>query len=83
MQRVALIGARRTPMAAFQGSLSSLSAPELAAVAIMAAVTDAAIAHEQPKMLVGIALANRMARQIWAMLTKKEDYRDPALAVTA
>ena len=34
----------------------------------------------KPKMLVGIALANRMARQIWAMLTKNEDYRDPALA---
>lgn len=37
----------------------------------------------KPKMLVGIALANKMARQIWAMLTKKEDYRDPALAVAA
>jgi len=34
----------------------------------------------KPKMLVGIGLANRMARQIWAMLTKNEDYRDPALA---
>ena len=34
----------------------------------------------KPKMLVGIALANKMARQIWAMLTKKEDFRDPALA---
>lgn len=34
-------------------------------------------------MLVGIALANKMARQIWAMLTKEEDYRDPTLAVTA
>jgi len=34
----------------------------------------------KPKMLVGIALANRMARQIWAMLKKNEDYRDPALA---
>lgn len=33
----------------------------------------------KPKMLVAIALANKMARQIWAMLTKKEDYRDPAL----
>ena len=33
----------------------------------------------KPKMLVGIALANKMARQIWAMLTKHEDYRDPAL----
>lgn len=34
----------------------------------------------KPKMLVGIALANKMARQIWAMLTKNEDYQDPALA---
>ncbi|PZX47632.1 transposase IS116/IS110/IS902 family protein [Cereibacter changlensis] len=34
----------------------------------------------KPKMLVGIALANKMARQFWAMLTKNEDYRDPALA---
>lgn len=34
---------------------------------------------KKPKMLVAIALANKMARQIWAMLTKNEDYRDPAL----
>jgi transposase len=34
----------------------------------------------KPKMLVGIALANRMARQNWAMLTKNEDYRGPSLA---
>ena len=27
--------------------------------------------------------ANKMARQIWAMLTKEEDYRDPALAGAA
>lgn len=33
----------------------------------------------KPKMLVAIALANKMARGIWAMLTKNEDYRDPAL----
>lgn len=37
----------------------------------------------KPRMLVAIALANTMARTIWAMLTKKEDYRNPALAVTA
>ena len=37
----------------------------------------------KPKMLVGIALANKMARQIWAMLTKKENFRDPALAAAA
>lgn len=34
----------------------------------------------KPKMQVGIALANKMARQIWATLSKNEDYRDPALA---
>jgi transposase len=34
----------------------------------------------KPKMLVGIALANKMARQIWAMLTKKEDYRESGAA---
>jgi transposase len=37
----------------------------------------------KPKMLVAIALANKMARQIWAMLTKNEDYKDPSLAVAA
>ena len=34
----------------------------------------------KPKMLVAIALANKMARMIWAMLTKQEDYRDPVPA---
>lgn len=34
----------------------------------------------KPKMLVAIALENKMARQLWAMLTKNENYRDPALA---
>jgi len=37
----------------------------------------------KPRMLVAIALANKMARTIWAMLTKNEDYRDPAQAVAA
>lgn len=37
----------------------------------------------KPKMLVAIALANKMARQIWAMLTKNEDYRDPVLEAAA
>jgi transposase len=41
------------------------------------------ILSRKPKMLVAIALANKMARQMWAMLTKNEDYRDPALAGTA
>lgn len=34
-------------------------------------------------MLVAIALANKMARQIWAMLNKQEAYRDPAQAAAA
>jgi len=37
----------------------------------------------RPKMLVSITLANKMARQIWAMITKNEDYRDPALVSAA
>ena len=37
----------------------------------------------KPTMLVGIALANKMARQIWAMLVKEEDYRNPASATVA
>jgi transposase len=35
----------------------------------------------KPRMLVAIALANKMARWIWAMLTKGDDYRAP-IAVT-
>lgn len=34
----------------------------------------------KPRVVVAIALANKMARAIWAMLTRQEDYRD-ALAV--
>ncbi|BBU62173.1 IS110 family transposase [Methylosinus sp. C49] len=34
----------------------------------------------KPRMLVAIALANKMARSIWAMLTKNEDYRIPVAA---
>lgn len=37
----------------------------------------------KPKMLVAIALANKMARAIWAMPTKGEDYRNPAQAAAA
>ena len=37
----------------------------------------------KPRMLVAIALANKTAGQIWAILTKDEGYKDPALAVAA
>jgi transposase len=36
---------------------------------------------KKPKMLVAIALANKMARMIWAMLVRDEDYRNPKGAV--
>ncbi len=38
---------------------------------------------KKPRMLVAIALANRMARGIWAMLTKQEDYRNPGMEIAA
>jgi len=34
----------------------------------------------KPRMLVAIALANKMARAVWAMSTKGEDYRMPVVA---
>jgi hypothetical protein len=33
----------------------------------------------KPRMLVAIALANKMARSIWAMMTRNEDYKDSVL----
>lgn len=35
---------------------------------------------KKPRMVVAIALANKMARAVWAMLTKQEDHREPAAA---
>ncbi len=37
----------------------------------------------KPKMLVAIALANKMARTLWALMTKNEDDRVPAQVVAA
>lgn len=34
----------------------------------------------KPRKVVAIALANKMARALWAMETRKEDYQDPRLA---
>jgi len=33
--------------------------------------------ERKPPMVAAFALANKMARGIWAMLTRGEDYRDP------
>lgn len=35
--------------------------------------------NRKPRLIVAIALANKMARAIWAMLTKGEDYREPTI----
>ena len=37
----------------------------------------------KPRMLVAIALANKMAQTIWAMLTRHENYRVPAQVAVA
>ena len=39
--------------------------------------------ERKPPMVVAFALANKMARAIWAMLTRGEDYRAPALVSAA
>jgi transposase len=39
--------------------------------------------HRKPKMLAAIALANKMTRQLWAMLTNNVDYHDPAMRASA
>lgn len=44
---VFIVSARRTPIGAFQGSLAPLSAPQLGAVAIRAAVQDSGLAADQ------------------------------------
>jgi transposase len=36
---------------------------------------------KKPRLVVAIALANKMARSVWAMLTKGENYQGTALAV--
>ena len=36
--------------------------------------------ERKPKMLVAVALANRVVRTAWALMRKGEDYRDPAMA---
>jgi transposase len=38
----------------------------------------ARITARKPRILVAIALANKMAPTMWAILTKNEDYRVPA-----
>src|SRR5258708_9771242 len=48
---VVIVGAARTPIGAFQGSLAALPAPRLGAVAIRAALERAAVKSEDVKMV--------------------------------
>ena len=34
----------------------------------------------KPKKLIAVALANKMARMVWAVMTKHQDYRAPTLS---
>jgi len=55
---IVIVGAKRTPMGAFQGELSALSAPQLGARAIAAALTDAGVeAAEVEEVVMGCVLA--------------------------
>ena len=40
----------------------------------------ASLVARKPRMLVTVALANKTARIIWAVLVKEEDYRAPVAA---
>lgn len=58
MDNVAIVSARRTPMGGFQGALSSLTAPELAAFAISAAVTDSGFGTDRiEEAAIGLVLS--------------------------
>ena len=47
LHEVVIVGAARTPVGAFQGSLSSITAPKLGAIAIKAALERAGVAVDQ------------------------------------
>ena len=63
------------------GAMSRLN--WLGARSIRAGSWLARLRERKPKMLVAITLANKMARAIWAMLTKQQDHRDPVPAGAA
>lgn len=46
-EQIYLIGARRTPIGAFQGALSGLTAPQLGSAALRAALSDSRVPTEQ------------------------------------
>ncbi len=61
MEEIVIVSAARTPMAAFQGEFASVTAPQLGAVAIRAAVERAGLKPEQVEEVVSAACC-RLAR---------------------
>jgi len=55
---VVIVGARRTPIGAFQGALAPVSAPQLGAAAVRAALEDSGLQPQEPQELImGCVLA--------------------------
>jgi acetyl-CoA C-acetyltransferase len=55
---IVILGARRTPVGAFQGALSSVTAPQLGAVAIKAALADSGLTAAQvDEVIMGCVLS--------------------------
>lgn len=73
IRRLLIIGAMAVVKAAVRRGVASDIDGESAWLSRMLA--------KKPRMLVAIALANKMARGLWAMMTKEQNYRDPAVTV--
>lgn len=71
IRRLLIIGAMAVVKAAVRRGVPSDTDGESAWLSRMLA--------KKPRMLVAIALANKMARGLWAMMTKEQNYRDPAV----
>lgn len=56
LNEVVIVSAVRTPMGSFRGSLAGMSATELGAVAVKAAVERAGIPNEEIKEVHGLSL---------------------------
>jgi acetyl-CoA C-acetyltransferase len=66
---VVILSARRTPVGAFQGALASVTAPQLGAVAIKAALADAGVSASQvDEVIMGCVLsAGPLGKQRWVL----------------
>jgi acetyl-CoA C-acetyltransferase len=63
MREVVIVSGKRTPIGAFMGSLSSLTAPQLGSIAIKAALQEAGITGDQvDEVLMGCVLTGGMGQ---------------------